>query len=141
MQSNHSFTLYHSFGDIIFKYLLAKTKDEHLAKDITQDVFITALEKEYTIQNKNASLAWLLQVAKNKWLNHCRTAKKIISIERANDFVADDNTTNTMQQFSIQHLVQKLETLPPLYRHAVQQADMNDIPQVQLAQKENISVR
>lgn len=62
-------------------------KDEHSAKDLTQEVFITVYNKLYTFNGKDKFCNWLYKIATNKGLDYLRKNRKVIelSIENAGD--------------------------------------------------------
>ena len=64
---------------LIFKFILAMVKDQEEAKDLTQEVFITAYNKLYTLKGQNKFSSWLYQIARNKSMDYLRKNKKILS--------------------------------------------------------------
>src|SRR6266568_3870918 len=62
--------LYERYRDRIYWYLLARTKSEEDAADLTQHVFLRALDalQQYHPQ-KGSFLAWLVAIARNTSIN------------------------------------------------------------------------
>ena len=59
--------------DIILKYLIKLTLNEHDAKDLTQDVMVKAIKNIKSFDNSKASFStWLIAIAKNLWLDSVR---------------------------------------------------------------------
>ncbi|WP_371668817.1 sigma-70 family RNA polymerase sigma factor [Streptomyces sp. NBC_00289] len=59
-------TLYHEHYRLVHTFLLVRTRDRHLAEDLTQEVFTRALRRidAFTWQG-TAFAAWLITIAKN----------------------------------------------------------------------------
>ncbi|MCX4742701.1 sigma-70 family RNA polymerase sigma factor [Streptomyces antibioticus] len=62
--------LYHEHYRPVYAYLLVRTRDRHLAEDLTQEVFTRALRRidAFTWQG-TAFAAWLTTIAKNLYLD------------------------------------------------------------------------
>ncbi|MGW0946818.1 RNA polymerase sigma factor [Streptomyces sp. NPDC002623] len=62
--------LYDEHYRVVYGYLLVRTRDRHLAEDLTQDAFARALSRidAYTWQG-TAFVAWLITIAKNLYLD------------------------------------------------------------------------
>lgn len=76
----------------IFKFILTMVKNPEEAKDLTQDVFITAYNKLYTFKSHSKFSSWLYQIARNKSVDYLRKNKGHIqlSIENAWDVYSND---------------------------------------------------
>jgi len=62
--------LYHEHVRLVYGFLLARTRDRHLAEDLTQEVFVRALRHigTYSWQGR-AFGAWLTAIARNLFLD------------------------------------------------------------------------
>ncbi|WP_405730636.1 sigma-70 family RNA polymerase sigma factor [Streptomyces sp. NBC_00028] len=62
--------LYHQHYRIVYGFLLVRTRNRHLAEDLTQEAFIRALRRidGFTWQG-TAFAGWLTTIAKNLWLD------------------------------------------------------------------------
>ncbi|MFJ3666739.1 RNA polymerase sigma factor [Streptomyces sp. NPDC090106] len=62
--------LYFEHYRVVYAYLLVRTRNRHLAEDLTQEAFIRALRRidAFTWQG-TAFAAWLTTIAKNLWLD------------------------------------------------------------------------
>ncbi|MEV0176860.1 sigma-70 family RNA polymerase sigma factor [Streptomyces sp. NPDC050803] len=62
--------LYHEHYRLVYGYLLVRTRNGHLAEDLTQEVFMRALRRIDTFAWRgNAFAAWLITIAKNLYLD------------------------------------------------------------------------
>ena len=77
--------LYEDYASIIYYFLLKLTKSNEVANDLTQDVFIVALNKFSDKVEKPKS--WLMKIAYNLSLKHFNNSKKeVISSEVSETF-------------------------------------------------------
>lgn len=65
----------------IFRFVCSTVKDTESAKDICQEVFISAYYKLYTYKTKYKFSSWLYQIAMNKSIDYLRKNKKVQSVE------------------------------------------------------------
>ncbi|WP_282795147.1 sigma-70 family RNA polymerase sigma factor [Streptomyces sp. CC224B] len=65
--------LYNAHRENVYRYLVHRTRDRHLAEDLTQEVFVRALRKIETFAWRGTNFAaWLTIIAKNLHLDYVR---------------------------------------------------------------------
>ena len=74
-------SLYESYQNDVFAYLLSFTHNKALAEDLTSEVFLTALISLHSFKGKSAIKTWLFGIARNKWYEYLRKDKKDITEE------------------------------------------------------------
>lgn len=62
-------------------YILALCRDEHLASELTAQVFFTALEKYDEFRGECHIRTWLCAIGRNLYLSHLRKAGKTLPLE------------------------------------------------------------
>lgn len=77
-------TLIYRYEATIFRYISAMIKNPEDAKDLTQEVFITAYTKLYTYEGKSKLSTWLYKIARNKSLDYIKKNKGHIELEIEN---------------------------------------------------------
>lgn len=76
--------LYDEYAPMIYRYLYRRVSDEHVAEDLTGDVFLRALE---AIQNDNfwhtSFRAWIYRIAHNLVVDHYRdkSSEDLLSLD------------------------------------------------------------
>lgn len=65
----------------VFALTYKMTGDKDVAKDLTQESFITAWEKIKSFRGEGNFIGWLLRIASNKSLNHLNRAKLNIPMD------------------------------------------------------------
>ena len=70
--------IYKRFFKDVYLFVLAMSKDPHIAEEITQDTFFKALKEIKHFQGNCSVKSWLCQIAKNLYISY--TARKRQSI-------------------------------------------------------------
>ena len=73
--------LYQEHAKLVWHYFYAKCQDPELANDIVQTTFLKAISQIEGFRGECKLTAWLCQIARNEWLNHCRKMKRQVSLE------------------------------------------------------------
>lgn len=80
----------------VYKYAFAKTRNKEAALDLTQDTFLTFLQKAPGLEGSKI-LSWLICVCANKVKEYFRTQnreKNYVSIEEIENIPAAENATD-----------------------------------------------
>jgi RNA polymerase sigma-70 factor, ECF subfamily len=81
--------LYQRHVDRVYSYILFRVRDEALAEDLTQDVFLQALRGLESFDWRGAVAPWLLRIARNAIIDHWR--RRARRPERALSMMEDDD--------------------------------------------------
>ncbi|MCI8818945.1 MAG: sigma-70 family RNA polymerase sigma factor [Oscillibacter sp.] len=68
--------VYQQHARTVYKFLLAKTRDEHLAEELTQETFYQAVKSVGRFDGSCKVSVWLCQIAKHLWYQHLRKRKR-----------------------------------------------------------------
>ena len=69
-------TVYRRHAQTVYKFLLAKTGDEHLAEELTQETFYQAVKSVDRFDGGCKVSVWLCQIAKHLWYQQLRRQKR-----------------------------------------------------------------
>ena len=77
----------------IYRLAFMMTKHATYTEDITQDVFLTVVEKAHTYKKNISVKAWLLKITRNKTLNFLKSQSRNISLDEIlpNKSIVSDN--------------------------------------------------
>jgi RNA polymerase sigma-70 factor (ECF subfamily) len=75
--------LYRRHADRVYRYLLVRLADEHVAQDVTAQTFLAALERLATYRGEGEFISWLLAIARNKAADALRSRSSTLSLEAA----------------------------------------------------------
>ena len=67
---------YRQHAQTVYKFLLAKTRNEHLAEELTQETFYQAVKSVNRFDGTCKVSVWLCQIAKHLWYQHLRKQKR-----------------------------------------------------------------
>jgi RNA polymerase sigma factor (sigma-70 family) len=90
--------IYEAYFSQIFRYIFFRVRDEALAEDLTQAVFLKVLEKLSDYKEKNRPpLAFFYTIARNKIIDFWRK-KKEIKFEEENDLTNFPDQTASVEE-------------------------------------------
>lgn len=114
--------LFKSVQDPLFRYIVSLVRDQHLAEDILQEVFIRIYRKLRWLREPRAFRAWTYQIASREAFRHLNRER------RWNDQVRDEATLSAVPSYEndgefpmelIQSLPEVVENLSPASRAVV----------------------
>ena len=68
--------VYQRHAQTVYKFLLAKTRDEHLAEELTQETFYQAVRSVDRFDGTCKVSVWLCQIAKHLWYQSLRKGRR-----------------------------------------------------------------
>jgi RNA polymerase sigma-70 factor, ECF subfamily len=116
-------------------FVLKRVKDRAVAEDIVQDVFLKVYTKMGQLKDTEKLSAWIYQITRNTITDYFRKKSQTIDPESIN-WESDTNDLNYCVALCLRQLV---KTLPDKYKEAFQLAEIDNLSQIQLADKLGIS--
>ena len=88
-------------GDVLYRYALLRVKDTHVAEDLVQETFISALEGLAAFKGGSSVRTWLVGILKHKILDYFRrSTREIVSSDlTALEGETEDETFNRLEQW------------------------------------------
>ena len=135
--------LYDKYIDKIYKYIYLKTSSKEIAEDITQDVFLSALDKIDTFQIDEQSNvnAWFYRIAHNKAINFYKANKEdeniwdYLDVGIHQDFWQDLDNKNKLQE-----VLSVLKTVQTEHREIIMLRIWEDLSYKEIAEMTGKSV-
>ena len=138
----------------VFGYIMSKVRDEDLANDIFQEVFIKVIRtlKNGSYNEEGKFLPWVLTIAHNLVVDHFRKAKKMQMVSesssKSEDFnifsvlsLTDNNVEDDMIKDQIESdLVRLVEFLPDEQRDVLKNRIFKGMSFKDIAEQDNISI-
>jgi len=116
-------------------FILKRVHDKAVADDLTQDVFLKVHASIDRLKHAEKLTAWIYQITRNTINDYFR--KKSRSIDPLDiDWDSDSNNLNECVASCLKDLIL---TLPEKYREALQLAELDQVSQLQLAERLGIS--
>lgn len=138
--------VYKEFSEQLERFMLSRTGDRELAKDLVQDTFIKITRYMQNGGTINNVWAFLASSALNTLRDHHR--KRSLNIvcdeteaqEVYGDLSESSNPDDLPERYLIRECVRLLvDEIPEPYRYALSQADLEGKPQKELARETGIS--
>lgn len=116
-------------------FVFKKVRNKAVAEDIIHDVFLKAQKNSSQLKDPKKASAWLYQITRNAIIDHYRISSKAIEVTDM-DWQNEEQNYNTCAAKCLQEL---LPSLPEKYRIPLQLADLENLSQLELAQRLGIS--
>ncbi|WMX15892.1 MULTISPECIES: RNA polymerase sigma factor SigZ [unclassified Aureispira] len=116
-------------------FVLGKVKDKDLTNDIVQDVFLKVFTKIDTLKDNNKLVSWIYQIARNEIISHFRKVKH----DGWEEIEIPETKKETLTSELAECLHPLIDTLPDKYKEALILADIEKVPQKEIAKRLNIS--
>jgi len=116
--------LYEEHFDKIYRYVYLKVGNEAEAEDLTQDVFVKALEAIGSYRWRNLPFAsWIFRIAHNQVIDYFRKQGKVEKVDLEDDDAVPADESNPAhiaeQKFEIAELRENIKKLSPSQREVI----------------------
>ncbi len=128
--------IYKTYSSKIFRICLGYFNDDALAKDITQETFITVWENLQEFKNRSSIGTWIYRIATNKCLRQVQNEKSHPKSELPSNLTYIEPNFETEEKLSRLH--QYISGLPKLEKLIIT-LSLEDIPQEKIAEIIGIS--
>lgn len=114
MKSDPMETLYAQYAQSLYRYLYSLCGSHHDAEDLTAETFYRAVRAAGHYDGGRNVQAWLFQIARRLWIDHCRRKKAVpagdewlASLVSPDDVAAD--TERRMDRMELYRRIQALD--------------------------------
>lgn len=116
--------LYRRYHPRVYSYILARTPNQHVAEDLTQDVFLKLIESIPAFEQRGVPFsAWVFRIAHNHIVSKNRKGGKKksyvfsdVSIAEFESFSSDDPEEYAEAKDTLDKVLKVISQLPPLQR-------------------------
>jgi RNA polymerase sigma-70 factor (ECF subfamily) len=115
----HLSELYKRFFDRVYRYCLNLSKDQEVALDLTQDVFLKIAEHLDELRNPELFPAWLFRIAHNQFINHAKAATQASHFAASTTEEREDPEEQELaleRERLLERMQGILEQIPPMDR-------------------------
>ncbi|ADV48065.1 RNA polymerase, sigma-24 subunit, ECF subfamily [Cellulophaga algicola DSM 14237] len=122
----------------LFAFMLSQLKDEELAKDLHQEVFIKVQTKIHQLKHSSKLTSWVYQITRNTIIDHFRkTTSKNISLENVD--IAESEVDNFKYSNLSTCINQKIKLLSATHQEVILLTAFQNYTQKELAEHLKIS--
>lgn len=122
----------------LYKFIYSRVNDEHVAKDILQEVFYKIQLNINQLKNTSKLTSWVYQITRNSIIDYFRKSKKKNDSIENLDFPESENNDLDYSKLS-ECINQKVEALSEKYKQAIVLTAFKNYSQKELAEKLKIS--
>jgi RNA polymerase sigma-70 factor (ECF subfamily) len=83
--------LFEEHADYLYGFALSRVNDAHIAEDLVQDTFVSALKSFDSFKQKSKASTWLTAILKNKIIDHYRKKVREYHKESMEGVAASDD--------------------------------------------------
>ncbi len=130
--------IWNEFGEHLHAFIRKRVRDETIADDLLQDVFMKIHARIVTLREGEKLRAWLYQITRNAILDYYRRQKPLE--ELSEDFIASVAPESEAWIELAQCVQPLLRQLPEPYREAVCLSELQGLTQQEIAQRQGISL-
>jgi len=116
-------------------FVYKRVKDKALAEDIVHDVFLKVQDKILQLKESEKVFGWIYQITRNTITDHYRKNAKAIN-PRDMDWESSPPNFNECVSGVIAELI---PTLPDKYRIPLEMTELQNLSQLEVAEKLNLS--
>ena len=114
----------------IYRYLLMMTGSRETAEELTQDVFLRAIQKAGAYEERSHERAWLFRIARNLRIDGVRRARRAPAVSS----IEDDEPSQSAQQALRLGIRQALAMVPDEEREAFVVAEVVGLSYAEIAE-------
>ncbi len=112
--------VYQRHAQTVYKFLLAKTRDEDLAEELTQETFYQAVRSADRFDGSCKVSVWLCQIAKHLWYRQLRKRKREAPMPEEPPEALDASAEeDLLEREGRLDLLRRVHNLPELQREVV----------------------
>lgn len=154
--------IWRQFHQKLKSFIISKIKDDALADDILQEIFIRIHSSIHTLKDEKRLQSWIYQITRNAIADHYRKAaqkrmvdfgsnetgshkqglhpQKLQPDEWPGFFVDPEGDTGEVMTEAVQDMIQMMKELPPEYCEALCLTELEGLSQKEYAARAGISL-
>ena len=103
--------IYDQFVGQIFRYIYFKTGERTIAEDLTQNVFLKAIERIDQLKGNGSFVSWLYAIARNVIIDYYRGKHKTVSLDLIGEIADSGNGHSLESKETLEETLKALGTL------------------------------
>ena len=123
----------------LHSFIQSRVRDESIADDILQKVFIRIHSRIDTLKNSRKMQSWIYQITRNTLIDHYRSHRTMEEIPESLEAPEMDLGDKTRQEIEGCFLPM-IQSLPEHYRETLLLSEIEGLTQKEVAKKQGISI-
>ncbi len=129
--------IWNEFSDSLRRYINSRVKNDTIADDLLQEVFVKIHLNSNTIKKQESLKSWIYTIAHNVIVDHFKKQSKITDIQ---PIIASENDETSNDHSHKDCLIPLINNLPENYRNALLLSEIKGLKQAEVAKQLNISL-
>lgn len=129
--------IWNEFSDALKRFIASRVKNNEIADDILQEVFIKIHLNIKTLKKQKSLKSWVFSITNNAINDYLKNNSKNKTIIL--DFIEPKEETND-EHSAKDCIIPLIKNLPPTYEKAVFLSEIEGLKQAEIAQQLNISL-
>lgn len=125
-------------------YVYSLTKDNDLAEDIVQNVFMAIWNKKHKLKEEFVMKSYLYKSVYNEFIDQYRKEKSVLPLEKkhfdALSSIVEDEDENSLEKL-IKLVKKEIENLPPKCKQTFLLSKQDGLTNVEIAEFLNVSIK
>lgn len=121
-------------------FILSKVKDDALADDLLQEVFIKIHRLSGQLRDENKLQAWIYQIARNTVYDYFRKPGQKSELPVIQPEAVEEETDNEYLAETVEDMLKKMDELPPEFCEALCLTELRGMSHKVYAEKAGISL-
>jgi RNA polymerase sigma-70 factor, ECF subfamily len=121
--------LYERWSPSVYRFALHMSGDQHIAEEVTQDVFMTLIRRPFMFdETRGPLLSWLMGIARNLTRRALGASPDEEALDESTDLATPaDVLSDLTRQETIDAVRQAVVSLPAAYREVVVLCDLQEM--------------
>ncbi len=136
--------LWQDFGRQLRSFVRGRLPREQDVEDVLQEIFLKIHQEACSVKNPDKVQAWVYRIARNAvadfYRDRGRRPPADVPVESAAESVVDDAAPNDVHEEVLSWLVPMIDELPEKYGLALRLADVEGLPQREVAERLGLSL-
>jgi RNA polymerase sigma-70 factor, ECF subfamily len=131
--------IWKQFNTKLKSFILSKVKDNAVADDLLQEVFIKIHRLIGQLNDENKLQAWVYQVARNTVLDYFRTQGRVSNVKIDEAEEVEEETDNQYMTETIEDMVKMMDQMPAEYCDVLCLTELGGMSHKEYAEKTGIN--
>ena len=131
--------IWDEFSGSLRTFIRRRVKDDNVADDLLQDVFVKIHNKLHTVADADRLAPWLFRIARNSITDYYRS-RSTDRFAPDNDLLDTDSVDENMNDVVGQWIIDRIDELPDAYREPIALAELQGVTQTAIAEQTGLTV-
>jgi len=127
--------IYDQYIERVYRFVYFKVGRKEVAEDLTQNIFMKALENLSKYRNEGSFNAWVFAISRNTVIDYYRTKRADISLDLVKEPPAADNTQSLEIKEEFEQVFKVLQDLSEaeqevIILHSIEQYSFSEIAEI-----------